>query len=232
MLDHQVVSAAAPPVVLFDLDGVLVDSGRAITACINHALAENGLTEQSAEGLKRFIGPPLSSAFAELTREPPDSALVAACVARYRERYAEASLRDTVVIPGIEATLAQLAPLYRLGVATSKPLAFTRPLLSARGLDAFFHVLAGPDLSVTGEDKAQTIAAALRRFGHPRQAVMIGDRSFDVLGARAHGIPAIGVGWGIGDRRELSSAGASALVDRPSDLPAVVARVLRRAVRT
>lgn len=212
--------------VLFDLDGVLVDSRTAITGCINHALVENGCSARRVEDLHRFIGPSLSSAFAELTGRPADSGLVASCLRSYRARYAEASLSETPITPGIDTALSELARRYRLAVATSKPLAFAEPLLIALGLRAHFTTVAGPDLSVQGETKASTIAAALKTLGHPKRGVMIGDRSHDIVGANANSLPSIGVTWGIGSASELREAGADSVVDRPTELPASVRGLL------
>jgi phosphoglycolate phosphatase len=105
-----------------------------------------------------------------------------------------------------------------VAVATSKPLAFAEPLLRSLGLRTFFTAVAGPDLSVRGESKASTIAAALKMLGQPRGAVMVGDRSHDIVGARAHSLPTIGVTWGIGDAAELREAGAGSIVDAPAEL--------------
>ncbi len=225
--------ARLPPVsdpnhacVLFDLDGVLVDSRAAITGCINHALVEHELPTQPMEALHRFIGPSLADAFAELTGRPPDSALVASCLGSYRARYAEASLQETVVTPGIEMALGELRQRYRLGVATSKPLAFAEPLLRSLGLRPFFTAVAGPDLSVQGESKSNTIAAALEMLGQPRRAVMVGDRSHDIVGARAHSLPSIGVTWGIGSPAELREAGAGSIVGAPAELTESVRALL------
>jgi phosphoglycolate phosphatase len=212
--------------VLFDLDGVLVDSRAAISGCLNHALARNGLPEHAESALHRFIGPPLALTFAELTAHPPDSALVVACISSYRERYAEASLRETTVIPGITDALAEVGRHYRLAVATSKALAFAEPILTALGLRDFFDVVAGPSLSALREDKAATIGAALSRLD-PDRAVMVGDRSFDIVGAHARGLPAIGVTWGIGDSDELTSARADAIIDAPTDLPAAISILMQ-----
>lgn len=212
--------------VLFDLDGVLVDSRQAITGCINHALVEHELSSRPVDDLHRFIGPPLVDAFTELTGHPPDSALVASCLGSYRARYADASLQETVVTPGINTALKELGQQYRLAVATSKPLAFAEPLLDTLGLRPYFTAVAGPDLSVQAEGKAGTIAASLKLLGYPKQAVMVGDRSHDVLGALAHSLPSIGVTWGIGSTRELQEAGASSIVERPAELPASVKQLL------
>jgi phosphoglycolate phosphatase len=205
--------------VIFDLDGVLVDSRAAISGAMNHALAANGFPQRPAADLYRFIGPPLAVGFAELTGQPPDSAAVVACVASYRERYAVSSLTETNVFAGIPEALDELARDHRLAVATSKALALAEPLLSALGLRARFEVVVGTDSSARVEDKATTIGRALVALQADR-AVMVGDRSFDIVGARAHGLPAIGVTWGIGSPDELATA--DAIVDEPAELPAAV----------
>ena len=112
--------------VLFDLDGVLVDSRAAITGCINHALVEHEFAARPPESLHRFIGPSLADAFAELTDHPSESAVAASCLASYRERYAEASLQETVATPGIEIALGDLSQRYRLAVSQPQSLLLSR----------------------------------------------------------------------------------------------------------
>jgi phosphoglycolate phosphatase len=211
--------------ILFDLDGVLVDSRVAISRCISHALETQGLAQPSRDSLDRFIGPQLTVAFAELTGHPEDSVLVRGCLASYRARYREASLRETSVFPGVPAALEALGEDYRLAVATSKPLAFAEPLLTALALRESFEHLAAPDLDAHKETKQDTIRGALSALGASR-AVMVGDRSFDIAGAHACGIPAIGVSWGIGSTHELRTAGAEVIVDDPQELPEAIGDVL------
>jgi phosphoglycolate phosphatase len=217
----QTMRRPSQDAVLFDLDGVLVDSRAAISGCINHALATNGLPEHAESALHRFIGPPLALTFAELTAHAPDSALVVSCIRSYRERYAEASLRETTVVPGITVALAEVGAHYRLAVATSKALAFAEPILTALELRDFFDLVAGPSLSAHSEAKAATIGAALSGLD-PDRAVMVGDRSYDIVGAHARGLPAIGVTWGIGGGDELTAARADAIIEAPAELPAAV----------
>jgi phosphoglycolate phosphatase len=205
--------------VIFDLDGVLVDSRAAITGAMNHALAANGFPERAPVDLYRFIGPPLALGFAELTGQPADSAAVTACVLAYREWYGVTSLIETEVVPGIPEALDELARHHRLAVATSKALALAEPLLGALGLRERFEVVAGPDLAAHVEDKAATIGTALTALGATDRAAMVGDRSFDIVGARAHGLATVGVTWGIGDADELAAARADAIVDAPARLP-------------
>jgi phosphoglycolate phosphatase len=210
--------------VIFDLDGVLVDSRAVFLSCVNHAFAKLGLPARTDAELEPYIGPPFAYAFGELLDVPHDAPIVTACIDGYRERYKTASLTETTVEPGIPEALAALAD-RRLAVATSKPRAFAEPLLEAMGLRRHFDVIAGPELTARAEDKAETLGRALHQLG-PTRAVMVGDRSFDVLAAHAHALPAIGVTWGIGTPGELTEAGADRLVGHPEELPAAAAVLL------
>ena len=210
--------------VIFDLDGVLVDSRAVFLSCVNHAFAKLGLPGRADEELLPYIGPPFAYAFGELLGVAHDAPIVTACIDGYRERYATASLTETTVAPGIPEALEALDG-RRLAVATSKPQAFAEPLLEAMGLRAHFDVVAGPDLSARAEDKTETLGRALHTLG-PTRAVMVGDRSFDVSAAHAHGLPAIGVTWGIGTPGELHDAGAERTIDRPDELPGAAAVLL------
>ena len=213
--------------ILFDLDGVLIDSRTAITSCLAHALQAQGQPRQSPDSLERFIGPPLTLAFSELTGQPQDSAPVLECVASYRARYSETALDQTTVFCGIPEALSELAEHYRLAVATSKSLAFAELLLSGLGLSEQFEYLAAPQPDAHHEDKETTILGALSALDANR-AVMVGDRSFDIIGAHACSLPAIGVSWGIGSRDELTAAGAEIIIDAPSQLPAAIGELLTR----
>lgn len=199
---------------LLDLDGVLVDSRVAFARCVNAALREHGLTERRDEELHAYLGPPLHHAFVQLgVGEKVES-----CVETYRRRYRVFSATETRVVPGIPQLLAELAARMPLIVATSKPRALAEPLLEALGIRHRFDAVVGPALTAEHETKGTTIQRALGHLTSERRPVMIGDRKFDVIGATEHGLPAVGVLWGIGSAEELTQAGAAALARRPHEL--------------
>jgi phosphoglycolate phosphatase len=210
-----------PAAVLFDLDGVLIDSRVAIVRCIEHGLRAQGVPVPPAAELERFIGPPLIDAFAELAG--PDRA--PACLAAYRERYVVSSLEETVVVPGAREALAAVAARVPVAVATTKPRAFAAPLCERLGLAPHLRAIAGPGLDAPDEVKAVTVARALAALGlEPgADAPLVGDRRHDAEAARANGLRCVGVLWGIGDEAELREAGADPIVSRPADLPAALA---------
>lgn len=208
--------------VLFDLDGVLVDSRAAFVRAMSEALTEHGVPVPAEEELVAFLGPPLHRVFATLVPSA-DTAGIDGLVLSYRAIYGELMVAESALFPGIADILDELARYMPLVVATSKSQALARPLLEGLGIAARFIAIVGPSLQARDESKSLTIARALELLPHSRRPVMVGDRKFDVLGARAHGMPCVGVLWGIGTEQELREAGAAALVEAPAELPALLA---------
>ena len=215
--------------VLFDLDGVLVDSRQPIADSINHALERAGRARLPAAALHPRIGDPLHQIFAALDPEA-DPGWIEGCIAAYREHYARASLVLARSFPDVDAALAELSRRRPLGVATSKPVHFAEPILDALGLRRHFAAVVGPGLDARIESKNDVVAEALAAldlapgpFGAPPVAALVGDRHHDVRAARALGLAAVGVTWGIGGAEELRDAGAGWLVDAPGDLPGLFA---------
>lgn len=218
------MTAPAIRPVLFDLDGVIVDSRDAIARSINHALEGHGIAPRPEADLYPVIGAPLHDVFADLLREAgKDETLSASCIARYRERYGEASLVETKAYEGMPELIEALAPHARLGVATTKPAEYACPILQAVGVLDLFEVVVGSPLHThRSEGKATTIARALDSLGIRAPGTMVGDRRFDMEGGRANGLRTVGVLWGEGTRQELEAAGADVLVDRPAELLAAL----------
>jgi phosphoglycolate phosphatase len=213
--------------VIFDLDGCLVDSRPVFLNSMRYALEKLALPPRTDAELLPFLGPPFVQGFSELLAVEQEDPLVAACIDAYRERYARTMADETLVPDGMDEALEALQATHVLAVATSKPHHFAEPLLCAMALREYFDVVAGPQLDHRIETKAETIARALEELGEV-EAIMVGDRSFDVIGARANGLPCIGVTWALADDAELRAAGADAIVAHPSELPDAVA-VLRAA---
>ena len=209
---------------------MLADSHGPIGDAITAVLAERGL-EVPADLAERVIGPPLPLALQDVYGMDPSSEEVAAIVADYRSRY-RTTLHQTPGFPGMPEALTALAGAgLRLGVATSKPLHYAELVLDALGLRDRFAVVEGPALDGT-EHKTETVERALAVLGNGVIA-LVGDRSFDIVAAHAHGLLGVGVLWGIGSRAELEEAGADAIVAQPAELvPLLLAAAAARASRS
>ncbi len=211
---------------LFDLDGVLIDSLPSIGACMNHALEQLGRPALALQMIRPLIGPPLEDS-ASLLLGTSEPAQVAAFAALYRERYAATCTQESVPAAGMREVLTTLAQRWPLALATSKPEVFARQILEAFAVSECFvrGGIYGRSLALDGEDKAGVIGRALVMLGGPSGLVMIGDRKHDVAGAAVHGIPTIGVLHGMGERAELETAGARWIVDDLWALPALLERI-------
>jgi phosphoglycolate phosphatase len=205
---------------LFDLDGTLIDSEAGILGCVRHALTQLGVPHPAE--MRHWIGPPLRHSFAPLLEHDHDRIELA--VEYYHQRFHTIGWREHTVYPGIEAMIGQLqAAGHTLAVVTSKPERHARPIIEHLPFGSAFSRLYGPDPSSPHSEKASMIAAALGDFGaEPEQAVMIGDRHFDIDGAVANRVQGIGVLWGFGSQAELEKAGAHAIARDPEHLAALL----------
>ncbi len=204
---------------LFDLEGVLVDSRVPFARCVNAALEAHGFAPRPEADLHRYLGPPLYRTFVELTG---DEATAESCLRAYRERYAATMVAETPVFPGIREAVRTLAQAVPLVVATSKSRPLAQALLDGLGLGGDFRAVVGPPLEALDESKVETVARALLEVEGCAPVAMVGDRRFDMVAARAHGLRGIGVRWGIGSEQELREAGAEALAGAPAELPGLI----------
>ncbi|WEN14972.1 HAD hydrolase-like protein [Rhodanobacter sp. AS-Z3] len=203
---------------LFDLDGTLIDSELGITACVKHALARLDVPEPAHDALRRWIGPPLRHSFAPLLGHDP--ARIEDAVAYYHERFNTLGWREHEIYPGIELLIERLLGAgHRLAVVTSKPHRHAAPIIAHLPFGNAFERLYGPHPDSSHSEKASMIAEALADFDcSPADAVMIGDRHFDIDGAVANRVRGFGVLWGFGGRDELEQAGAHAIAATPDEL--------------
>jgi phosphoglycolate phosphatase len=204
---------------LFDLDGTLIDSECGIVASIEYALGALGAAIPPRETLRTWIGPPLRATFPLALGA--DEARVEQAVALYRERYSTIGWREHVIYPGIgEAVEALAAAGAEFAVVTSKAEMYASKIVESLPFGARFRRVYAVGPNSSHSEKASMIARALADFGvAPQAAAMVGDRHFDVEGARANGVRAVGVLWGFGSREELVGAGADAIAETPADLP-------------
>ncbi|WP_444665384.1 HAD hydrolase-like protein [Cellulomonas sp. CW35] len=215
---------SAAPVVLLDLDGTLSESAPGITASVAAAYGSLGLPVPSAAALRSFVGPPLQDSL-RAHGVPED--LVPAALAAYRAHYDAGALRETRAYPGVlDALRALRAAGCTLLVATSKPQVRADPVCAYLGIDALVDGVFGAPPDDVPSSKALVVAAALASVPGHGPAVMVGDRSHDVVGAHANGVPCLGVTWGYAEPGELAEA--DALVDETDDLPRAALELLAR----
>ena len=196
--------------ILFDLDGTLTDSGEGIMNCAKLALAHYGLPIPSEAELRTFVGPPLHESFIRFG-VPAEEAENAIKI--YRSRYIPIGKFENHPYEGIQNVLQKLKDAgHTLYVATSKPEKMSIEILEHFDMARYFDIICGASMDLSRSSKADVIAYLLSQCGDYEEKIMVGDTAFDVIGARAHGIPTVGVAWGYGKVEDMEKACAVSIV--------------------
>ena len=197
--------------IFFDLDGTLTDSGEGIINCAILALEHYGLPIPSREEMRTFVGPPLHESFIR-HGVPADQAEEAIRI--YRSRYIPIGAYENTPYPGVRELLETLkAQGHTLFVATSKPEEMSIKILEHFDLAKYFDRICGASMDTSRSSKEAVIAYLIDLNGRADNMVMVGDTKFDIIGAKAHGIPGIGVSWGYGKVEQMQEAGAVAIAE-------------------
>ncbi len=200
--------------VLFDLDGTITDPFDGITRSIIYALAKFGISENDDKKLAAFIGPPLVDSFAQYYDFSHGCALAA--VGYYREYYAKTGIYECTLYDGIDRLLRELSEQnIKVIMATSKPEIFAKRLMRHFELDGCFNFICGATMDEKRTNKEEVIRYAIEKAGVSDLAdcIMVGDRRFDIEGAKAVGIDSIGVSYGYGSESEINAAAPTYIAD-------------------
>lgn len=200
--------------VLFDLDGTLVDSKLGVIDSLRHVVCAAGIVAPEPDAMRWCLGPPLRSVLASLLDTKAPELIEKAC-ASYIDHYAREGLPKARAVAGVPQMLAKLRQSdLRLYLVSAKSTPIVQRMLRLLELDSFFDSATGAEPHDT---KTQSIAMVLRREGlFSRATAMVGDRKYDIAGARHNGVFSVGVEYGYGTRAELDAAGADAICQSPA----------------
>lgn len=191
---------------LFDLDGTITDSFESVANCFCYALKHFGIEVKNISELRPALGPPLKDSFINLYGLSEEDAKTA--VEKYRERYKIYNTLENKLYDGIDDILNKLQKEgYKLILATSKPEEYAVKILKYFNLDKYFYDICGASFDKSRSEKEDVLnyLLAKNKINDLKNAVMIGDRKYDLEAAEALGLDAIGVLYGYGDIEELSS---------------------------
>ena len=199
--------------ILFDLDGTLSNPAQGIVNALVYALQKSSIPEINQEDLLKFIGPPLAESFKTFcgfNDEQTEQAII-----NYREYFSKNGLFENQLYAGIPELLHTLKESGKqLVVATSKPEFYAKQIIDYFSISEYFDFIAGATMDGSRSKKSDVIAYAIEAHCITKEnTVMIGDRAFDVIGAKENGLPSIGVLYGFGNQKELEEAGATWIVD-------------------
>jgi len=210
-------------IILMDLDGTITNPKTGITKSIQYALKAENIIIEDLDTLCKYIGPPLKTTFKESYGF--DEGKANRALAKYREYFQETGMYENEVYEGMEELLSKLKALgNKMIVATSKPEIFAKGIIEHFGLEQYFDDICGSNLDATRAEKEEVIRYAMDKNGITdcSSVIMVGDRSYDIIGAKSVGLGSVGVLYGFGSREELEEAGADRISETVADLYEVI----------
>lgn len=208
--------------VIFDFDGTLCETAPGVVKSARYALEAFGYSvPEDDKELEFFIGPPLLVTFQE--RYGADAQTALELVKKYRERYTNQGVYESDLYDGIDGLLASLKKDgLKIGIASSKPQKYIEMLLERFNVMKYFDSVCGVSFTADCESKASIISRCMAALGAQSEEVfMVGDKRYDIDGAKANGILSVGAMWGYGTKFEFIEAGADFIAEKPGDVESI-----------
>lgn len=208
--------------ILFDLDGTLTDPKEGIINSVKFALAKMGVNESEIGDLMKFIGPPLHVSFRDFCGFNEENSELA--VQYFREYFTDKGINENRIFPGVVELLESLKRRnLKLFIATSKPTVHANTVLDNFVITKYFQYVKGSNLNGTESGKPEIISHIIEKFKLEKdETVMIGDRFYDIVGAKENGIDSIGVTFGYGGETELKEVGATYICKSVKEIKSLI----------
>ncbi len=206
--------------VLFDFDGTVADTGEGILRSLQYSFREMGDRVPTAEELKRFIGPPVYYSYTNYYGIGEDK--VYDYIAKYRERYKREGVRECELYENMLPLLSTLKDCgVKLGIASSKPEHLIFDVADYLDITKCFDVIVGVKSDASQHSsKTGLILEAMEKLGatDKSQVLMVGDRHYDITGAKGAGVSSCGCLWGYGNKEEFIECDADFVVSDPLEI--------------
>lgn len=211
--------------VIFDFDGTVTDTGEGILKSLAYSFEQMGQPVPDLSDLKKFIGPPIHYSYVTFYNVPEDE--VAEYIRKYRERYRKIGIFECFVYDGMRQTLESLRSQgIKTGIASSKPIKLVYDVMEHLGLTGLFDAVVGTQFDDSSHaGKTDLVLECMQKLGAVRErTLMVGDRYFDIDGAKGAGVDSVGVIYGYGSREEFEEHNATYIIEKPQELLEIVGR--------
>lgn len=207
------------PLLMFDLDGTLVDSFPGVMLGLNLALADFDLEPVDLAWIQKHVGHGAPKLVAAASNGVPTDKLMA----RFGQRYDEVVLDHSPPFPGVDDMLRCLAVNHTLAIASNKPRKWVEGLVAHHGWKELITVVASPETAGALKPDPKMIEHIVTRTGHSlSDSLLVGDMLVDVETGLNAGVPVVGVATGAVSKEALREAGCSEVLERVTDLDLVL----------
>jgi len=208
-----------PMLLIFDLDGTLIDSAQDLAIAVNETRTHYGMTTLDAKLIHSYVGNGAATLVRRAMGPEASDALVDEALLFFVKFYRAHSLAHTRLYPGIQETVSELSGMgHTLAILTNKPVKISTDIVAGLGLGAQFQRVYGGDSFVEKKPDPIGIATLMRETGGvPQKTWMVGDSGVDIQTARNAQVRACGVTWGF-QPESFTKFPPDVLVEKPSDL--------------
>lgn len=212
-------------IIIFDLDGTLIETRLDIAVSVNHVRVTMGLEPLDTEIVSTYIGdgihPLLSRAIESTNTQAVEKAIIL-----FREHYWDHCMDNSYVYPGVMETLEKLADNRTLAIASNKREDFTRKMVRGYRMDTYFSTIIGGDTLQWKKPDRKVLDHILHLHGKsPEEALMVGDSATDVKSGRNAGVRTVAVTYGIGNTDEMMAENPEYTIDSFEKLKDVVSEI-------
>lgn len=206
--------------VIFDFDGTVVDTGEGILKSLQYSFEQMGREVPDMSDLKRFIGPPIHYSFTHYYGVSEEE--VGEYIKKYRERYTVKGIYECELYEGIPELIDALKKRgIKVGIASSKPLRLIYDVADYLGITESFDAIVGVRIDDSNHSsKTGLILEAMELMGadDKNEVLMVGDRLYDIEGAKGAGVKSCGALWGYGSQEEFRQYEADFIVRQAKDV--------------
>lgn len=209
--------------IIFDLDGTLIDSSGDIAWAANMVLADLGHDKIDSERVKEGIGWGVKSLLEKMMPDEGAERIEYARI-KFLEYYWEHSVVSTCLYPGVMKTIRYFNQKNKkMAVVTNKPVKFSEKILSEFGLKSYFNIILGGDSLSNRKPHPEPIEKAIAAFEVEKtRVVIVGDSPVDCEAGKNAGIATVGAEYGFRSRKELEDAGCDIIINEVSDLKKIL----------
>lgn len=205
--------------VLFDMDGTIINPKLGFVRCINYALAALDQPSVPESELEQYIGPPLDYAFKSIVSDHSEQ-FIALCIAKFRERYIDIGWQENHLYQGIDKVLQTLHQNnYNLAICTSRRPDLAQKIINYYNYNSIFSEVYGADVGIK---KSSLVQSLIQQERFSANSWLIGDRRFDISAAKLNGLSSIAVLWGYGSKQELEQHQPDYFVSKPDEIITII----------
>ena len=206
--------------VIFDFDGTVVDTGEGILKSLQYSFKEMGREIPDLDDLKKFIGPPIHYSYTTYYNVSEEE--VGMYIKKYRERYRAKGIYECALYKGFPEVLDSLHEKgVKIGIASSKPESLIYDVADFLGVTENFDAIVGVQLDDSNHSsKTGLVLESMKKLGaeDKKKVLMVGDRCYDIDGARGAEVDSCGVLWGYGSEEEFREHNADYIISDTKEL--------------